>query len=523
MPRNSFLLLVLCMKVVTAATPQAATRDELDVFGRAYEASDPLEQIRACESFLARYPGSEFREKALEVEFNAFEQRGDRAAAERVGERILALDGRNARILAELARLEMVADSAHAAKHAAESLSVLRDMHRPDDMDRSSWVAWKRNTAASVESTLGILALRDQKFAEAAAHFRQSLSIHPETAEWQHDLGLALFQQGRLEDAIAAFREAHRLKPDLRGTLVFLGIAELRLGKFREASADSRAAVALEPGQRDAWLNLLRANQALAEFDEEMANRARDLFPDDGEIQFTIAQCALDRIRQIAKRVNESGPENENFRALMDRSRGKDSPAVPSPLIASWDRLAGLVGRCFESVLRVSGDSPSAHIAKGYLEEAQNHVETALAEYRAGGDSFAAGRLLAQNSRLPEAEQEFQKDLEKNPSNHLTMADLAEVYVQLDEIEKARQILESLLRMYPADALGWLDLGKAQQRQRDWSAAAASFQKALSIDPSLSQAHYHLSIVYRNSGQSEKATSELNAFRNTARKVVSAQ
>jgi Tfp pilus assembly protein PilF len=101
------------------------------------------------------------------------------------------------------------------------------------------------------------------------------------------------------------------------------------------------------------------------------------------------------------------------------------------------------------------------------------------------------------------------------------MADLAEVYVQLDEIEKARRLLESLLRLYPADAPGWLDLGKAQQRQGDWTAAAASFQKALSIDSSLSQAHYHLSIVYRKSGQAEKAISELNAFRNTVKKAGS--
>jgi tetratricopeptide (TPR) repeat protein len=521
MPRNSLMLLVLCANLAIAATPQAATRDELDAFGRAYEAPDPLEQIRACEKFLARYPNSEFRGKALELEFNAFEQRGDRAAAERAGARLLAMDRRNGRILAELARLELASDAALAAKHASEALAVLSQLHRPDDMDRSAWIAWKGNTTASAESTLGVLALRDQKFAEAAAHFRRSLTVHPAAAEWQHDLGLALLEQGQLEDAIIAFREAHTLKPDLHGTLVFLAIAELRLGKFREAAADSKAAIALEPDQRAAWLNLLRANEALGDFDEALAIRARDLFPDDGEIQFTIAQSALDQIRQIAKRVNESGPDNENFRALVDRSRGNRSAEVPSPVVASWDRLAALVEHCFESVLRVSGESPSAHIAKGYLEEAQNHVDAALAEYRAGGEFFAAGRLLAQNSRLPEAEQAFKKDLEKNPSNHLGMADLAEVYIQQNEIDKARRLLESLLRLYPADALGWLDLGKAQQRQGDWEAAAASFQKALSIDPSLSQAHYHLSIVYRKSGQAEKAVSELNAFRDTTKKTGS--
>ena len=63
MLRNDLLILFFCANLAIAATPQAATHDELDAFGRAYEAPDPLEQIRACEVLPCRYPGSEFRER----------------------------------------------------------------------------------------------------------------------------------------------------------------------------------------------------------------------------------------------------------------------------------------------------------------------------------------------------------------------------------------------------------------------------------------------------------------------------
>jgi tetratricopeptide (TPR) repeat protein len=300
----------------------------------------------------------------------------------------------------------------------------------------------------------------------------------------------------------------------LRGTLIFLGITELRLGKFAAASKDLGEAVVLEPQQSEAWLNLLRADQAMGKFDETIANRAAGLFPEDAEIQFAIAESALDEIREIAKHASALGPEDEQFRFLTARKKGGELHDAPtSELMASYDRLAALVTRSFESVLRLSPDSASGHIAKGWLEEAQNHVDAAIAEYRQGGDHFAAGRLFAQNSRLPEAEQEFQAELERNPSNHLAMADLAEVYIQEDQMEKARPLIETLLKTYPRDAWAWLDLGKVQQRQEDWKSSATSFEKALAIDPSLAQAHYRLSISYRKSGQKEKAMAELKAFR----------
>src|SRR5215468_10253552 len=70
-------------------TPQARLRDELDNFGLIVEAEGPLQIVRRAEDFLYRYPESEFREKVLELEFDAFKQQNDYPATRRTGMRIV--------------------------------------------------------------------------------------------------------------------------------------------------------------------------------------------------------------------------------------------------------------------------------------------------------------------------------------------------------------------------------------------------------------------------------------------------
>jgi hypothetical protein len=84
--------------------PQVKSRVELDAFGAIPLANDSLAIIRATEEFLSRFPDSEFQEKALESEFEAFRQRNDYGAARRVGNAVLALNPANASVLAESAR-----------------------------------------------------------------------------------------------------------------------------------------------------------------------------------------------------------------------------------------------------------------------------------------------------------------------------------------------------------------------------------------------------------------------------------
>ena len=126
--------------------------------------------------------------------------------------------------------------------------------------------------------------------------------------------------------------------------------------------------------------------------------------------------------------------------------------------------------------------------------------------------AFAAGRLLAQNLRLPEAAGELEATVLAEPENHLALALLAQVYVEEHQPARALPLLHQILAYYPGDALAWADLGKAQLALNQTEQGIQSLCMALKIDPSQTKLHYELALAYRKLGQSDLARQELAAF-----------
>jgi tetratricopeptide (TPR) repeat protein len=511
------LLFVFLRACALAAVPQAASRDELDAFGLAYDAAGPLQKIKACESFLSRYPKSAFSEKIWQLEFEAFTARDDAAAALRVGRRIVALDPHQAEMLARLAVLAASSpdpvERERASGYASRALEEIAAMHRPEEMPRAHYVAWKHETAARAHAALGEIALRNGDNGGAVREFQAVTSLAPAQAEDWKLLGVAHLQLRQYPEAAAAFEEGLRLSPDLPGAHLLLGSARFYERDFKASEKSLLSAAAQNPPPREVFLYLMRDYVALDSLNLDMAERAASYFPHDTELLFETGQAALDHVRRLARQANNLGPQSPEFQQLDARKQGKPSSAPVSALAAEYDRTAALVSECYQVVLDEAPGSSYAQRVRGYLAESQNQIAEALAAYRAGGDHFAAGRLLAQNTRYNEAATEFKAELSARPDNHLALAQLSQLYVQLDQLSLAQPILNRLLLLYPGDAYAWLDKGRIEQKSGHWQDAAASFKKALALDPSLEQARYRLATVYLHLGEKDAAANELRVFR----------
>jgi tetratricopeptide (TPR) repeat protein len=144
-------------------------------------------------------------------------------------------------------------------------------------------------------------------------------------------------------------------------------------------------------------------------------------------------------------------------------------------------------------------------------------VGEALVEYKAAGDHFAAGRLLAQNVRLSEAESELRAAVAADPQNDRAKADLGRLYVQDDQPDRAMALLRQMVERYPRDAFAWADLGKAEWKLGAKDRAIQALQKAVQLDPNLNQIHYQLAVLYRQQGNEKLAQQELQAFKTNRR------
>lgn len=367
---------------------------------------------------------------------------------------------------------------------------------------------------------------KEGKLQDAAAEYELVVRQDPNLAEANHNLGLVYYRLADYESCAERLRAALRLKPSLAGSQLFLGLAEFRLGEFQDSAKHLEAALQIEPDNREALLFLLRNQLALGRLRLETANHALSVLPEDSEVNYTVGLACIDRIREIARATNELGPDSAAFVWLslrraeqrqqveaVQKYRLRASKLAEPALIREYDVLAGLLKRCFDGVLTHDPDSAAAHSIRGYMHESRNEVEEALAQYRAGGDHFAAGRLLAQNVRLGEAEQELRAAVAADTQNDRAKADLGRLYLQEDQPDKARAILREIVERYPRDAFAWADLGKAEGRLGAGDVAIQALRKALQIDPSLNQVHYQLAMLYRQQGNEKLALEELQKFR----------
>ncbi len=68
--------------------------------------------------------------------------------------------------------------------------------------------------AAEVHCNLGNVLVGQRRFSEAISHYQQALRINPDAAETHHGLATLLLAQGQTEQAMAHWREALRVQPE---------------------------------------------------------------------------------------------------------------------------------------------------------------------------------------------------------------------------------------------------------------------------------------------------------------------
>jgi tetratricopeptide (TPR) repeat protein len=363
------------------------------------------------------------------------------------------------------------------------------------------------------------------QLSEAAEVYEHIAVTQPDVAEVFHNLGLVYYRLRDYAKAADRLQNALRINPAFTNSRLFLGLAQFRLAQFDASAGNLELFVRNAPATREAYLFLIRDYLALGRFHRDVLNKALALAPADAELNYAVGMSCLDHIRLIAREANDEGPGSAEFLWLSLRraEQRQDAKAIEKytrelagahepTMIRDYDSTAELLDRAFQTVLRADASSREAHSVRGYVFESRNQVEDALREYGAAGDNFEAGRLLAQNTRYAEAERVFAAAVEQDPQNDRAKADLAKVYLQTNQPEKAIGILLELTRRYPADAYAWADLGKARAQVGDAESGAACFRKALELDPSMNQVHYQLAMLYRRIGKGGLAAEELRQF-----------
>ena len=134
----------------------------------------------------------------------------------------------------------------------AEALATYREVLEIDP----------EHTRAQVEVGQTLFAL--ERYEEAAHHFERALQLDPRNAEVLDYLALVRFRQERYEMALDRYRRLVEVSPDNAQAHANMGVTLYYLGRFDEAARSFEHALSLHPGLETARSGLEGIRKSLA-------------------------------------------------------------------------------------------------------------------------------------------------------------------------------------------------------------------------------------------------------------------
>ena len=122
-------------------------------------------------------------------------------------------------------------------------------------------------------------------------------------------------------------------------------------------------------------------------------------------------------------------------------------------------------------------------------------------------DNYAKSSYYSEGL-LEEAIQENQRKLESDPNNHMLRCSLANSFFRIGKIDEAIKEYRKCIEIAPSSEY-WNNLGKALLNVGHYEEAVTAFKQVLAKN-NWPDAHFHLALAYKSSGNSEEALKELD-------------
>jgi tetratricopeptide (TPR) repeat protein len=328
--------------------------------------------------------------------------------------------------------------------------------------------------SAAVQQALA--AEKQENFPVAETAWRKVVRLQPANAQAFAHLGLAQARQDNYGDAIASYRKARALNPSIPLLNLNLGLALFKSGNFKDAIPPFEAE--LKPSPNDQRLTILigMAHYGAHQYQEAIpylkASAARD--PKNLALRLSLAHCYL---------------WTKQFQAVLD---------------------------VYQEILQINPDSAEADMIAGEALDEKGNKAGAEAQFRAAVKAnskepnvhFGLAYLLWTQKRYDEAIPEFFAELANDPNNNQAMIYLGDTYVQTEQYDKARQILEKALHFQSPDPLIHLDLGIVYEATGDKESAIRELTKTIEMEPDFVNAHFRLAKLYQSMGRHDEAKAE---------------
>jgi tetratricopeptide (TPR) repeat protein len=199
---------------------------------RAFQAvspEEPKKRIDLGESFLKKYPASQYRPRVYTGLVAAYLETNQVQKMEETGDKELTLNPNDVQVLAMLGQTiprTIVANTPEpekrldkAQQYATRAIQGTLAIKKPEGFSDDEFEKAKNQTLAIAHSGLGLVEFHRGKLAEAIAELEQSIKLDPRADPVNYYvLGVAQHNSMHYREAAIAFKECAEFKGDLQAT-----------------------------------------------------------------------------------------------------------------------------------------------------------------------------------------------------------------------------------------------------------------------------------------------------------------
>ena len=415
---------------------------------------------------------------------------GDAAHARAELQRSIAIDPKFDRAYLALGVIEHERGDRDAALHDWEIAARLN----PESSVALDWIAKARieagqytaaidllRTASSTEDLAADLLVAEDKasmFEEAIASGQRSLALHPDWQRLKMGIAVLLVQRNRLEEAAALLRTAIAQQPDsVEGKLLYLRVLVLK-NDTEVALPYATALLRRYPDNFDVLYLSGLLERVQGDFPAALAHLKAALVkqPNHYDANFNLGTT-------LAKLHRNQEAKDNLARAA----------AMPDAAPEVHFQLAG--------VLRAMGDGEGAAKELAVYQEKLH----ARAEHDQLVSLSAQAWQKLSSGDAAEAAKLERKILKDFPDEAVHWYDLALALDQLGDVEGESTALSEAVRLRPAFATAWNQLGYLDMRSGQPEKAVEAFHSAISSAPQFAEAENNLGSLLAQEGKDAEA------------------
>ena len=387
-------------------------------------------------------------------------------------------------------------------------------------------LAARYTSDARVQTAAGMCLLESDNLKDGVPYLQRAMTLHPADLAVTRNLGIALLRLGRPNEAVPLLEIVTQQAPTESSGWISLAQASRASGDSQRAlQAYEHAFRLLASREPDELPNLLYdwAATLLA------ANRPQEALEILGRIPGSATDATVVELRaEVLEKLGQFAPALADFRRAAEQQPTEQNLlAYGEDLLRHWTFSAAAeifnygVKRYPESVrlqrdlgIAYYGDNDYVHASETFGALLLRQPESAVAADLLGRSCSALG------TQSISACDQLKTFALAHPGN--AAASLYSAIMLLQQpassatYDQAGQLLVAAVKVDPALAAAWYQMGVLQQAKSDWAASSVSLEKAISLRPTYPEAHYRLSRAYAHMGKAEQARQQMDLQQVTA-------